>query len=193
MRFRWLTLLAFLVGGPAGCWKLTTLPPEDASIAVVPDGCTGNACGASREPDPFAQPSSCRAQKPAKNAGDALCKAGTLEVNCVMAPPKLTCPQSFREAAQLACTQGRGSYRVYCNACGGTTVKLMDMFASEIHFDESDQLVGVTLLDDDPVGPCMQREFVFGTHCSATDPAHGELTVSCDGAASAGSLLPRRH
>jgi hypothetical protein len=124
------------------------------------------------------------------NPGAKLCKAGTLEINCNNAPPKVPCPSTFREAVRLACEQGGGrEYVVYCNACGGTSVRVPDKYYSfAIHFDDADQLVGVTLLEDNPVGPCEQREFVFGTHCSETDASRG-FRLSCEGATSAASQL----
>jgi hypothetical protein len=166
----------------SGCWRFRRLE-TDVADAGAPDACVGASCGSTRVPEnPLTQPASCSARKPAENPGDALCKAGTLELNCVMAPPKLVCPPSYREAAQLACSNA-GHYLAYCNACGGTTVRLMlGAFDYAMHYDADDQLVGVTVFDDDPVGPCEQREFVFGRHCSETEPA-AELTVSCEGTA----------
>ena len=107
---------------------------------------------------------------PASNPGDRLCQAGKLEVHCVMGPPLLPCPASTREAALAACAEGADSYRVACNACGGMTVELPGPFYSlDLHYDASGELSGVTLTEDEPVGPCEQREFVFGRHCSVTE------------------------
>jgi hypothetical protein len=164
------------------CWRAHTLE-LDASATAVSDACAGATCGASApRNDPFAPPASCADRKPSSNPGASLCRAGTLELNCENAPPKIPCPGTFSEAARLACAQGGRQYVAYCNACGGTTVRLADsIFEFAVHFDAADQLVGVTLVEDDPVGPCKQHEFVFGTHCSAVEPATAELTVSCEG------------
>jgi hypothetical protein len=178
MRWTQFELLALLLC-VSGCWEFRRLP-EDAPDRA-PGACAG-ACGAAgARSDPFSPPLTCNERRPSVNPGEKLCKAGTLEINCNNAPPKLPCPRTFSEAARLACGQsGRREYVVYCNACGGTTVRVPDEFYTfAIHFDAANELVGVTLLEDDPVGPCEQREFVFGTHCSAADPASRELRVSC--------------
>jgi hypothetical protein len=172
------------------CWRARTLEPEPTGTEVS-DACADASCGApASSEDPFVPPASCADRKPSNNPGASLCKAGTLELNCENAPPKIPCPRTFSEAARLACEQGAGQYLAYCNACGGTTVRLADsIFEFAVHFDAADQLVGVTLVEDDPVGPCRQHEFVFGTHCSAVEPATAALSVSCEGARSLGRQI----
>jgi hypothetical protein len=119
---------------------------------------------------PAAAPARCRDQAPDVNPGDALCQAGKLEVHCVMGPPRLPCPETYLEAAMAACETDAESYRIACNACGGATVELPGPFYSlDLHYDAAGELSGVTLNEDDPVGPCEQREFVFGRHCSLTE------------------------
>jgi hypothetical protein len=77
---------------------------------------------------------------------------------------------------------------IYCNECGGTSVRIPDeLYPVDIHYDASDSLQGVTLVHDDPVGPCEQHEFVFGRHCSPAEPDHrGEASIQCAMAAIGG-------
>jgi hypothetical protein len=190
MRWTQFGLLALLLCVSSGCWEFRRLPTDapDAAVSV----CVGGSCGAAgAPPDPFAPPSTCSNRRPSANPGEKLCRAGTLEIHCNNAPPKVPCPRTFSEAARLACEQsGSREYVAYCNACGGASVRVPGEFYSfAIHYDAANQLVGVTLLEDDPVGPCEQREFVFGTHCSEVEPASREFRVSCRGDGSEGTQL----
>jgi hypothetical protein len=178
---RQLQPLVVLVCVSSGCWEFHRLPTD--TDAATSGACTGESCGAAGGggADPFQQPLTCSMRKPSTNPGEKLCKAGTLEVNCVNAPPKIPCPATFRDGVRLACEQGGGKYVAFCNACGGTTVRVPDRnYSFEMHYDASDRLVGVTLLLENPVGPCEQREFVFSEHCSAANPAGAEMVLSCE-------------
>jgi hypothetical protein len=94
-----------------------------------------------------------------------------------MGPPRLDCPASFRDAVRKACSNGADAYVTYCNACGGASIRLPEgNFVFETHYGSDDELLGMTLVHDQPVAPCQQREFVFGRHCSAAGP---ESVVPC--------------
>ncbi|HKP57954.1 MAG TPA: hypothetical protein VJV78_14575 [Polyangiales bacterium] len=151
------------------CYDARWLPTAD-------DGGVDGAAGAPA--DPISTQSSCAERAPRENPGDALCRAGELEVHCNMGPPRLDCPASLSDAVRRACSSGGAdSYVTYCNACGGSTVRLAQgNFVFETHFGRDDQLLGMTLVHDDPVAPCQQREFVFGRHCSANG---AESVVPC--------------
>jgi hypothetical protein len=171
-------LLILLVSVSPGCWEARTLGSE--TPAETSTGCTGDSCGAAgSQSDPSRQPLACSARRPKNNPGEKLCKAGTLEVNCFNAPPKIPCPATLTEGTKFACEHGGGRYVALCNACGGATLRVLDpSYTYEMHYDDAGLLQGVTLVEDEPVGPCEQREFVFGTHCSAVEP-RAELVLSC--------------
>jgi len=157
----------------SACWSFhedeRTSPPAAPPVA---GSCAGSSCEptAPEAPDPFAMPTRCIEEAPADNPGDRLCRAGELAVHCVMAPPKLPCPPTFRDGVVAACEDGADSFRVACNACGGVTMELpLPFYTLDIHYGATGQLAGVTLTQDAPVGPCEQEEFVFGRHCTVTE------------------------
>lgn len=187
-----------LVAASSGCWEFHRVQPAEGIDASTSDPCDGGAAGRCKPPsaqsDPFEMPRSWCGRDVGPNPGDTLCQAGKLEVHCNNAPPKIPCPTTFREAAELACSYGGDQYLVHCNACGGVSVHVPDeLYPVDIHYDAADALMGVTLLDDDPVGPCEQREFVFGRHCSAIDPPERrDLSLPCPWGSSRRSERVRR-
>ena len=162
-------MAGLLCASPA-CYEFRRLPTADDA------GTDTGAAGA--RPDPIQPAGRCTDRALRENPGDALCRAGELEVHCNLGPPRLDCPGSFREAAQKACSSGGAdSYVTYCNACGGSSIRLAQgNFVFETHYSAADELLGMTLVHDEPVAPCEQHEFVFGRHCSA---AGVESVVPC--------------